>query len=1034
MLLTRFRIGPFRGVVTSLEARNIPPGAAQDARDARVEDGAVATRYGFGTPVDSVTGQTTNKLFSYVQGFSSGTFVDAYLAADKVSGTLSLYEIDTECLRRTEVTASGTFLSLTDSYWRCAPFEDKVYIWNYSSAGTSTDPGPLMEYTVNDYDSLRRIAPPTAPASPPTVSYAKNSTGGTTYKIVRWSGADPVTPGDANEVSYDGTIASSTGTALSGENFEVEHLTSGGLGLLGTAYVQFQLNNVTAGDQDLQNVDCATFTLIPKTPASFQIDPQKVQFFVGNSSAGSADTELAVTAFPEFDSTGNLTRVDCYAQFTDKTRASWATTRYVKVAYSVTKSDAAVANNHLFISPVTLGGVLDWPSGPIVGYSWYETTTALESGVSPMVELAEALLRGDVYPPSKNSAETLFMGSHPVVNTTSTSEADTVRVYIAKRVKSDTRTRTWSKWRRAGSQADTDTTFPLAVSDKEFSSLTEYSPDQFVFTNLLCAGQYKGSMCWGYRGGEGNVRISRVNEPLLLASDSDVVVYGAIDPDDPDPFRGATFSLTDNFTDSPKGFVGLGEVLGIPGDYGFYAMVGVRPIAMRPPKPVKGAPGCFGYESFCSWRDSGGAPACCYIAPGGSVWMVTVSPAFDGDAGATVVELTKHVRGLIDSFLYGGSVGPSFEAAHIWIDRDDALNLFYNGRRMVLRRPSLIDDVRDWELYSYEDGAQGGQWNKAAHSQLRGTKVLRLTGQVDEIDYNTVRDDVTGEPLWTAYTGAALVPTTTDTTNENVGFEDDPRWASGSPVTPSATGGGLTAATVYYVRKVTFQVFELYDSEANAENRSSTTGRRNVTGSVTQNIRHASTASGGYLPFSTDTANDRLTMKDGPGWVDGTPLEVAVDSGGLLAADLSYGRRQTFYVRYEFYDTEAHAIDFAATTGRVNLTATITATITPGGRDAGSAVPATGLYWRSKKHVERRRRVDSVYVDRADLTESVTVSVVSGRQSAVSRTVGAGQRNARYSSSQVDEVHDFKIKWAEGNDPVYGLEPCETPLSPRRHA
>jgi hypothetical protein len=80
-------------------------------------------------------------------------------------------------------------------------------------------------------------------------------------------------------------------------------------------------------------------------------------------------------------------------------------------------------------------------------------------------------------------------------------------------------------------------------------------------------------------------------------------------------------------------------------------------------------------------------------------------------------------------------------------------------------------------------------------------------------------------------------------------------------------------------------------------------------------------------PSSTDTANDHLTYGQHWGWGWGHPYKVSATGGGLTAGTTYYTRPLVTNTDLELYDTYAHAIAYASTTGRINLTASITANL-----------------------------------------------------------------------------------------------------------
>lgn len=167
----------------------------------------------------------------------------------------------------------------------------------------------------------------------------------------------------------------------------------------------------------------------------------------------------------------------------------------------------------------------------------------------------------------------------------------------------------------------------------------------------------------------------------------------------------------------------------------------------------------------------------------------------------------------------------------------------------------------------------------------------------------------------------------TDTTNERVTFTSDPGWTTGRPVQVSATSGGLSANTTYYVRSHGGGQYSFFTSEAAAADLTSTTGRVDLTANVNATVSFSAPALAvAATKFqSTDQSADSVSFADDPLWATGTPVMVNATGGGLTAST-PYYVRSLGGGQYSFFTNLADASGTGAT-GRVDLTADIAATV-----------------------------------------------------------------------------------------------------------
>ena len=141
-------------------------------------------------------------------------------------------------------------------------------------------------------------------------------------------------------------------------------------------------------------------------------------------------------------------------------------------------------------------------------------------------------------------------------------------------------------------------------------------------------------------------------------------------------------------------------------------------------------------------------------------------------------------------------------------------------------------------------------------------------------------------------------------------------FGNGQSVRVSASVGGLDSTKVYFVRALGSGAISLYTSQEEALNTQSTTGRVDLTSSITRIVKLALDGTE-YTdipnPISTDTANDSISFD--PGYETGTAVQLSWDTGGfasgdnVLKAGVNYYLRKNQFAKYRFYPTQKDALD-----------------------------------------------------------------------------------------------------------------------------
>lgn len=169
----------------------------------------------------------------------------------------------------------------------------------------------------------------------------------------------------------------------------------------------------------------------------------------------------------------------------------------------------------------------------------------------------------------------------------------------------------------------------------------------------------------------------------------------------------------------------------------------------------------------------------------------------------------------------------------------------------------------------------------------------------------------------------ALTPSATDTGTEVLTFTDPTGWQTGWVVYPNATIGGITAGVTYYYRALTTTTGSLHTTLAGSV---ADTGKVNLTASVTAALSgyDRSALLGSSVPSSTDTGAETLTFSTTPGWLTGSAIYTATTGGGITAGVTYYYHAATTTTG----SLHTTLVDALAGTNKVNLTASIVATLT----------------------------------------------------------------------------------------------------------
>jgi hypothetical protein len=220
---------------------------------------------------------------------------------------------------------------------------------------------------------------------------------------------------------------------------------------------------------------------------------------------------------------------------------------------------------------------------------------------------------------------------------------------------------------------------------------------------------------------------------------------------------------------------------------------GDRPTNLSPCTKLPGSFGCANNKASCRWRDGAGNPVVAFVDKNAKgVYM-----AYPSLSESNTVELSNGIRGLLQSFLLAPQ---SLTASSVRIgvdEQNDALWVIAGKRAMVLRKPSLVDGNRQWELYSY---GFAFDINAISFTGAQSLKAQLSDGAIEEIERvhstGVEYDTDAGTAITGAYWKSRTIPTSwtclgkvfcdKNSTHEKVKIEavSYPREVSSSVVVP----------------------------------------------------------------------------------------------------------------------------------------------------------------------------------------------------------------------------------------------------------
>lgn len=715
------QIGPFLGLMTSVDAHAIPDGYAQDMQNVRIEDGKLRVRYGYS--VLDATGLTPVYGFDHIVGYSGTTEVEEIIGVLTTGGNPRAHSINPSTGAETEITNGGSGVNLHASDWRSVAFEDKAYLINASNTPS------VYQHTIGTNTSLSPITVPAKPTTGLSYKLKYGASSYTNYDTVDFTGLTMTSSTDCFCTGVlNGGSNANPGGLNSGSGFRLTMYSVSASNLDGSCTIDLDPNV-----KDWSYNDIFAFTV---RVDGIDIDPGTIRFSVLNNDGSPVEVQASEIEVIPVALPGARMFFHVRAEFKQKTRADWDNIRKLKFSFRCvdgTGSAAPTIEFHTFTV-----GCVDCSHLPEAvqdnlqfAYSYRINASGLESerigryigSTSYPLIISNTELDGK--PPPGFETGPLGVWVEFTITASGDAAVDEARLYAKEQ----------NGWRLVVTQSDATATYLFRMTIEELRALTSGGTPQGSFSDILGATPFKGWMVWLKKGGNANIMHSRVGEPLRLASDTDPL---------DDDLRGATFSMADNYGDEPVCAFQAGDALVILGKYGVYAQVGSRPTQMSPCRKIPGSFGVANQFAACRWRDEEGNPGVAFVSRGlEGVYFVQVDQSFDGDQGFRLVELSTDIRGLISQY-FGATT-----CRMIPDDSKDALWIIGGDDALVLRKPSIVNGRRMWERYKYgeHNGSEYGAIDFAyvTSSNRRGKQAITAAGTVAQLEYSQAGSGISTE-------------------------------------------------------------------------------------------------------------------------------------------------------------------------------------------------------------------------------------------------------------------------------------------------
>lgn len=329
--------------------------------------------------------------------------------------------------------------------------------------------------------------------------------------------------------------------------------------------------------------------------------------------------------------------------------------------------------------------------------------------------------------------EDTFLGNVPQVQVPHSAEAQVTATRVYIQFESD------GLWRLVETVAEPTGTLDVDMPYSILAALpTRVNLAANPLGEVVCACSYRGWTVWGKARGTSNLLHSAVGNPTKLARSSD---------DTEDVSRGANWTLADDNSDEPLWMGQAGRALVILGRLAAYVQTGDFPSTMSPSARLAQSKGLYGRHAACRFRDQVGNPGIAYVAKDMRVYFLTATQVDpDGEYGFKVEEMGAQVRDEVKTFLGSGSA-PDAERLFMFADEyTDSLWVCYGAKALRLSTRSLVDGQRHYGKHTFTHSG-GASWRGFCSHPDHGVRAIRSTGAIDTIWRDVDGVEITGTTM-----------------------------------------------------------------------------------------------------------------------------------------------------------------------------------------------------------------------------------------------------------------------------------------------
>ena len=756
--------------MTSVQPSELPAGTAQSIQNVRVEDGALHFRYGWGSvAMPALPGTLQNVCF--VEGYDDSTYTlhQAYIVFMQNGYYVQAYEVSPSGTYNL-LSAPGGAAGFVPGDWQAIALGSTCYLFATSTPGTVSsyvahagDP-PIMfrlravEYTLGQFATLTYCDLPQLPTppNPPNIvfseltGYGEGTSNQTLWTQLISVGADATNPAETDAYVNPIMTVNGSGTALAlaltgnivlvPSPYGWSAMTNGMPwdGIFDVLFT-FQPQNWSAGIgvqfeitapttwQDSSGISHAMNWISAVQGANFPgsglySGPQMIAYFVNQAGAR---VQCNVTVSLSLVAGQNVYTVTLTVPSASIGTFSMTAITGVRIRHvcddGTLGSGRWIPNYQISLSPMSLvyAATSTLPTGQF-GVSYYDSTRNSESqvlAVSPWYSL-------------NNEQWISNLSGLPLGGNAHLTEAQSGLAPQCTNANFYWQFNDDLVWHYLGQVPDDGATGIDVIANVTMLRSLEarVASPAIPINGPSCAEGCLGSIIWGYAKGAQNIQVSSTGDPLRL--------YNAAIDRATDPLRGGSYTLSDDFNDSPLWIGAQGQTIVILGAKAAYWMQGSTAYGMTSPVRVSNARGILG-RAACWWATSFGVemgyPSVVWVGKDQEVYEMSQAVVSQGEYARAVTELSRNVRGLVRSFLTQTD-NPDRLQIKCFVDwRTDSLWLTYANRAMVYRRPSMIDGDRAWECYVY-DTASFVRWCPARDWGLRA---FDNSGRMFEVEYNS---------------------------------------------------------------------------------------------------------------------------------------------------------------------------------------------------------------------------------------------------------------------------------------------------------